>query len=295
MVSLRFESRESTMPSSEIKPDPKKQRNIIHRTKGRSDGPITRLVSPDDLGEYIKPFVFLDYFAAETNTPEKFGYHPHSGIATVTTIFSGGSTYEDSTDKSGILTAGGVEWMQAGGGVWHTGSAVPEAGPIIEGFQLWVALPPTLENEEPESQYIEATEIPQAGPARVIIGEYQGVSSPLPQVSPMTYLHVHLKDGEHWTFDAPAKHDVLWVAVNKGCVSVVGEELSSEIAVFDSTSVPLTVQAKGETDFVLGSALKHPYPLVTGYYSVHTTQNALDIGEAGYKKIGERLKSEGRI
>lgn len=280
-------------PAREV--DTEKQRKIIFREKGRSDGPITRLVSPGDLGEHIKPFVFLDYFAAESNMPDPFAYHPHSGIATVTTIFSGGSTYEDSTGKSGILSAGAVEWMQAGGGVWHTGASAPEAGPVIKGFQLWLALPPSLENEEPESQYIEATEIPQVGPARVIIGDYEGASSPLPQVSPMTYLHVHLKDGEQWTFDAPADHDVLWIAVNEGCVSVVGEEISSEIAVFDPTPAPLTVHAKGETNFVLGSALKHPYPLVTGYYSVHTSQSALDIGEAGYKKIGERLKSEGRI
>lgn len=280
-------------PTREL--DAEKQIKIISRSKGRSDGPITRLVSPGDLGEHIKPFVFLDFFAADSSIPDPFAYHPHSGIATVTTIFSGGSTYEDSTGKAGILTAGGVEWMQAAGGVWHTGNSVPDAGPIIKGFQLWLALPPSLENAEPNSQYIEATDIPQIGPARVIIGDYEGVSSPLPQVSPMTYLHVHLKDGEQWSFEAPADHDVLWIAVNEGCISVVGEEMSSEIAVFEPTPVPLIVQAKGEANFVLGSAVKHPYPLVTGYYSVHTTQVALDIGEAGYKKVGERLKAEGRI
>ncbi len=37
-------------------------RDITYRTHGSGGGPITRLVSPSDLGELIKPFVFLDRF-----------------------------------------------------------------------------------------------------------------------------------------------------------------------------------------------------------------------------------------
>jgi len=40
-------------------------REIVYRTRGYTGGPITRLVSPSDLGELIKPFVFLDHFAFE--------------------------------------------------------------------------------------------------------------------------------------------------------------------------------------------------------------------------------------
>jgi hypothetical protein len=35
-------------------------RSIVLRTRGHSHGVITRLVSPGDLGQLIKPFVFLD-------------------------------------------------------------------------------------------------------------------------------------------------------------------------------------------------------------------------------------------
>ncbi len=37
-------------------------RDIAYRTSGYTHGPITRLVSPSDLGGLIKPFVFLDRF-----------------------------------------------------------------------------------------------------------------------------------------------------------------------------------------------------------------------------------------
>ena len=81
----------------------------------------------------------------------------------------------NTTGKAGVLTAGTVEWMQAGGGVWHTASPVAQAGSNLRGYQLWLALPASLENAAPESLYIEPNEIPKVGPARVIIGEYQGV------------------------------------------------------------------------------------------------------------------------
>src|SRR5437868_6765323 len=75
--------------SSRRRPIAQLPRSIVLRTRGHSHGPITRLVSPGDLGELIKPFVFLDYFDADPANAPKFGFRPHSGIATLTLIFSG--------------------------------------------------------------------------------------------------------------------------------------------------------------------------------------------------------------
>ena len=36
-------------------------RRIVHLERGRRRGPINRLMSPSDIGQLIKPFVFLDY------------------------------------------------------------------------------------------------------------------------------------------------------------------------------------------------------------------------------------------
>src|SRR3982750_905975 len=115
---------------------------IVYRTRGRAGGPIARLVSPSDLGQLIKPFVFLDHFnfdGRERPMSMDLGWHPHSGIATVTVVLEGALRYAETTGKAGLLPAGGVEWMRAGNGVWHTGA--PEPGGV-RGFQLWVALPP---------------------------------------------------------------------------------------------------------------------------------------------------------
>lgn len=41
------------------------QRRVSYRTRGRRHGPIMRLMSPLDLGEVVKPFVFPGLFEAE--------------------------------------------------------------------------------------------------------------------------------------------------------------------------------------------------------------------------------------
>ena len=98
---------------------------IARRTSGQSHGPITRLMSPSDFGHLLKPFVFLDLFDTQgrPNPFAGFGLHPHSGIATLTYVAEGSVRYEDTNGAAGILRAGGVEWMYAAKGAWHSGGA----------------------------------------------------------------------------------------------------------------------------------------------------------------------------
>jgi redox-sensitive bicupin YhaK (pirin superfamily) len=78
-------------------------------------------MSPGDLGQLLKPFVFLDLCDMDTASFPGIGLHPHSGIATVTYLFEGSVRYEDTTGATGVLPAGGVEWFKAGHGAWHGG------------------------------------------------------------------------------------------------------------------------------------------------------------------------------
>src|SRR6266853_415754 len=115
---------------------------------GAARGPA-RLMSPSDFGRLLKPFVFLDLIDNRGKPFSGFGLHPHSGIATITYVAEGSVRYEDTNGATGLLRAGGIEWMQAGGGVWHGGGA-GEPG-RTRGFQLWIALPPELELGPSES------------------------------------------------------------------------------------------------------------------------------------------------
>lgn len=273
-------------------------RAIVYRTFGSQHGPITRLMSPGDLGEFLKPFVFLDLFGFDTTGSHKgFGMHPHSGIATLTWLIEGDTRYEDTTGEQGVLRAGGVEWMRAGNGVWHDGAPAPDTK-RVQGFQLWVALPAAEENAPAQSIYLAPSQVPVEGPARVLLGRYGAAQSPIPAPAPMNYLAVQLKDGEHWRYTPPAGHTVGWAAVSAGRLgtAAAGEPIATgELAVFEESAAAIDFVARGDTSFVLGSAVKHPHDLVMGYYSVHTSKAALDQGEAEIRRIGAQLREQGRL
>jgi len=266
---------------------------IAKRTRGQSHGPITRLMSPSDFGRLLKPFVFLDLIDDQGKPFSGFGLHPHSGIATVTYIAEGSVRYEDTNGATGLLPAGGLEWMRASRGVWHGGGA-GEPG-RTRGFQLWIALPPELELGPSESVYLAPEVIPRDGPARVLLGSHGTATSAIKTPSPLNYLAVRLKAGERWSYQRPSDHTVLWTAVGMGSVLVPDELHQGELVAFRPSSAAIEFEARSDAEFVLGSAVPHDYDLVLGSHSVHTSTAALRQAESRISAIQTRLIQQGRL
>jgi redox-sensitive bicupin YhaK (pirin superfamily) len=256
-------------------------RAITFRTKGSGHGAIARLMSPSDLGHQLKPFVFLDLFKGDASLLGSMPLHPHSGIATVTVFTDGNARFDDPGSGRGTIDYGGVEWMRAGNGVWHGKEMSPGSSRTIQGFQLWVALPPELENGPSESQFIEAKDMPVIGPARLIVGRYQGIQSPVRAPSGFNYLLLTLSEGETFVYRPPEGHDVGWLSVARGALEA-GETISAgELVILERGNAAITLHGcTGGATFVLGSAVPHPHDLALGNYSVHTSAEALRAGEA---------------
>jgi redox-sensitive bicupin YhaK (pirin superfamily) len=271
---------------------PRLSRRIVALTRGRTHGPVTRLMSPSDYGELLKPFVFLDLFDHE-GPPFNGALHPHSGIATLTYVAEGAVSYIDPDNVRGTLPAGGVEWMQAGRGMWHGGGI--DKGVRTRGFQLWIALPPELELGPVISIFQGPDDVPYYGPARVLLGSHGPASSAIGSPSPINYLAIRLKAGERWRYQPPAGHDVLWTALLSGAVSVPHELSAGDLAAFEPSDQAVEFEAVTDTEFVLGSAAPHKHDLVLGYYSVHTSAEALRDGEAQIMAISKQLAEEGRL
>jgi redox-sensitive bicupin YhaK (pirin superfamily) len=267
-------------------------RRIARRSRGETRGPVTRLMSPSDLGEILKPFVFLDLFDHE-GAPFNGGLHPHSGIATLTYVVQGAISYIDPDDVRGIVPAGGVEWMRAGRGMWH-GGGLDKAG-RTRGFQLWIALPPELELGPTVGIYQAPEDVPEDGPVRVLLGKYGSASSAIASPSPINYFAVRLRAGERWRYEPPAGHTVLWTAVASGAVTVPDPLRHGDFAAFEPSSEAVEFEARTDAEFVLGSAIPHEYDLVLGSHSVHTTPAALRDAEAHLSEIRMRLVREGRL
>jgi redox-sensitive bicupin YhaK (pirin superfamily) len=273
-------------------------RSVAVKSEGNRHGPITRLVSPGDIGQMIKPFIFLDHFmmAAGPGGFKGFGWHPHSGIATVTVMLEGAMWYEETTSK-GELEAGGVEFFRAASGAWHQGG--PKGTDKKEGFQLWIALPESEELQEPDSYYLKASEVKSEGPARIILGHYKNATSPIP-TKDINYLDVKLRANETWTYHTPENHTVAFIVVYKGKIACNNRKDSvnrGELVVFNESTESLQFEAieGDDASFILGSAVKHPYQLHCGSYSVHTSKQSLITGERRIKEIESQLKAQGII
>ena len=265
------------------------EREIAMRTRGESHGPVTRLMSPGDLGQVIKPFIFFDDANIPSGAGSGFGMHPHSGIATVTLVLSGSVWINDTVGTSAVLGAGDVEWMRASAGAWH--EAAPRGDDGIKGLQLWLAMPPHLENAAPFSSHITANQVPRIGPAHLLLGSYQGQTGPVPHSEGVNYLNVELKAGETWQYIPPAGHSVAWIYVYRGQLKTAGEQFEKQLVIFKNGETPVQLTANESAGFVIGSAIPHDHELVMGPYSVHTSAQALKQGITEIKRVRAVLTS----
>jgi hypothetical protein len=81
--------------------------------------------------------------------------------------------------------------------------------------------------------------------------------------------------------------------LHQGSVTTPEQISTGELAVFEEGDQAIEFEAITDAGFILGSAVKHPYDLVTGHYSVHTNAEALRIGERNIDEIGRRLHNQG--
>lgn len=90
---------------------------------------------------------------------------------------------------------------------------------------------------------------------------------------------------------------MLWSSAVEGVLLADGVRLHpEELVAFEESQEPIVFEALTDTQFILGSALPHPHELALGYYSVHTSPQALADGEAHIQAVGSRrLVEQGRL
>lgn len=266
-------------------------RSIVRRNTGLRHGPITRLISPGDEGALTKPFVFLDYVEAPAGAGPRFGFHPHSGIATLTFPLTFDVEHEASTGQIDAVQRGGVEWVLAGGGIWHRGRATSTEP--LAGFQLWFSMPPSHELATPYARFIQPEAVPRVGPVKLLLGAHAGQHSPIDAPISADLLWVQLSAGDSWAYAPAPGHEVAWVFAQTGTLAVSGARLVRELAIFEEGGGALQFHAETDCAFLLGAAAKHAHDLVLGSHSVHTHRGALEAGVRRIMEIGEALESRG--
>ena len=220
--------------------------------------PVRSIFSYNDQPERFSPFLLLDYagparFEATTTERRGVGSHPHRGFETVSIVYHGEVSHRDSTGAGGTIGPGDVQWMTAAAGIVHEefhGERYAREGGPFEMVQLWVNLPARDKMKPPAYQGITAEQTPTvdlsngAGTARLIAGEFMGVTAPARTFTPMQVWDLRLKAGSVVELPAPEGHTTVPLVLHGRVRAPDGTEATdAEMMVFTREGDGVTLQA----------------------------------------------------
>jgi len=197
---------------------------VVPRSHDLGDNFVVRRALPSKERRMVGPFVFLDEMGPHRFTDGRgldVRPHPHIGLATVTYLLEGEIMHRDSLGTVQAIRPGEINWMTAGKGIVHserTAPALRATGSALSGLQCWVALPKSMEEDDPSFSHTKADQLPMiegdGASARIIVGDFFGKTSPVKAASDMFYADLTLQSGARLTM--PAQYDEQAIYVVQG-------------------------------------------------------------------------------
>ena len=271
---------------NEIKNNREVKQIIVGTATSDGDGvQLTRIIGTPQL-DMLDPFLLLDEFGS--NKPLEYigGFpdHPHRGFETVTYMIAGKMRHKDSAGNSGVIEAGGVQWMTAGKGIIH--SEMPEQTQgLLAGLQLWVNLPASKKMIEPKYQEHTAKEVPSEqlennGYINVVAGTTKNGTTGVIKndfINP-TYWDVNLTKSTRFEETLDSNHNA-FIYMLEGEISVGTQEtrlIKGQLAVLDKGE-NVNILSMQNCRFVLiaGKPLNEPVSR-GGPFVMNTRQQILD-------------------
>jgi redox-sensitive bicupin YhaK (pirin superfamily) len=140
----------------------------------------------------IGAWCFIDHYGpvrARMDVPP----HPHTGLQTVSWLFSGKVEHRDSAGVHAVVRPGELNLMTAGAGICHSEVSI-DSDAALHGVQLWVALPDSA--RDTGRDFAHYAPVPVALPgavARVFLGELAGGRSPVHTFTPLVGAQLDLR------------------------------------------------------------------------------------------------------
>jgi redox-sensitive bicupin YhaK (pirin superfamily) len=273
------------------------KKKINFSTQGhRADigGMVIYRMLPNKYAEAVGPFVFLDHLGPFKLPPDKpkmkegTGAHPHRGIATLTYVLNGEGEHFDSRGNHAKVFSGGIQWMKAGNGIIHDETMTPDSrtgSPEMHGFQFWINLPSGVKKEDPAYLSINAEDVPQmqlgeaSGWIKVIVGQYEGLVSGIPDYTRQFLFHIHLAEGK--SFSLPTEIGLEYAAFlpqHEVLINGTGFH-AGEFIGFDPQAgvIELANDSNAPADILLFGGEKYTEPIVAqGPFVMNTIQEITD-------------------
>lgn len=194
----------------------------------------------------IGAWCFLDHYGPD-EVSESGGMevapHPHTGLQTVSWLFTGEIEHRDSAGNVAMVRPQEVNLMTAGRGISHSEVSTPGTS-VLHGAQLWVALPDADRDTDPGFQHHAPAEVAGDGwRAHVFLGSLLGDTSPVTTFTPLLGAELVLDPGTTLAVpvDETFEHGVL---VDLGSVRVDG---------VDAQAADLAYVPPGEREITLSA------------------------------------------
>ncbi|RSS67485.1 bifunctional pirin family protein/GNAT family N-acetyltransferase [Streptomyces sp. WAC06614] len=120
--------------------------------------------------------------------------HPHTGLQTVSWLFSGEIEHRDSLGTHAFVRPGEINLMTGGHGISHTEVSTPGTT-VLHGVQLWVALPDAhrhapraFQHHAPEPLRVDGAEL------RVFLGTLAGLTAYRDRGDQRVFFHTEIDD-----------------------------------------------------------------------------------------------------
>jgi quercetin 2,3-dioxygenase len=174
---------------------------------------LVRRTLPQRARTLIEAWCFADHYGPvdATVTGMDVPPHPHTGLQTVSWLFSGEIEHRDTLGSHVRVRPGEMNLMTAGYGIAHSEVSTPDTT-VIHGVQLWVALPEEhrdtvrdFQHHVPEPVRLDGAEI------KVFLGSLAGSTSPVRTFTPLVGAEIVLDPGASLTLaaDSAFEHGLL--------------------------------------------------------------------------------------
>ena len=184
----------------------------------------------------VGPFIFFDRMGPailRAGQALDVRPHPHIGLSTVTYLFDGKIRHRDSLGTEMVIQPGDVNLMTAGRGIVHSERTPEElrgAPMSISGLQTWLALPDGKEEVAPVFENTAALRLPEIDAegvsGRVVIGDFQGLRSPVRADTETLYADLRLAPGASIKIPADAEERAIYTL--EGEVAISGDVFPAE-------------------------------------------------------------------
>jgi redox-sensitive bicupin YhaK (pirin superfamily) len=230
-------------------------------------GFCVRRALPSGKRRMVGPWIFFDHMGPAVFEPGRgidVRPHPHINLATVTYLFQGEMLHRDSLGNALVIQPGEINLMVAGSGIVHSErqrEEVKAANNILDGLQLWLALPESDEETDPEFHHYDREQIPvltvDGVAVRVLIGSAYGVQSPVKTFARTLYVEASLKAGQRLTLPDGVDERALYVV--KGRLKALESVIDQFSMAVLHRGHTVTIHAEEDTQLALigGEPLGH--------------------------------------